>query len=161
LISIGKFDSGVAFVNLLQFKIMEKVISKSTISILLFTIAIVLSFMSHYLPDAKTLIWIILTIALIYFFLGWYIFRGYYPEGNPVLLFFMGYLYSGVFIAAVCVLAKWPFALTFMSVAVFFAVAQIVVTIIMRKKMAPKGFIQFLIEGSLMLVMSVLMLAGY
>jgi hypothetical protein len=31
--------------------------------------------------------WVTIGVAIIYLFGGWYLFKGYYPEGNPILLF--------------------------------------------------------------------------
>lgn len=58
-------------------KIMGKVINKATVTTSVFTIGIILSFLSHYFPETKITIWILLAISLIYLSLGWYLFSGY------------------------------------------------------------------------------------
>jgi hypothetical protein len=56
---------------------MGKVINKATVTTSVFTIGIILSFLSHYFPETKITIWILLAISLIYLSLGWYLFSGY------------------------------------------------------------------------------------
>jgi len=140
---------------------MGKSINKTTVTTSVFTIGIILSFLSHYFPETKILIWILLAISLIYLSIGWYLFRAYHPEEHPVLLFFIGYFYAGVFIGSVFAASERPLTQTMMMASVFWAVAQMVVIIIIRKKMPRKGFIQFLIEASLMLLMAVWQIIRY
>ena len=73
----------------------------------------------------------------------------------------MGYFYAGVFIGSVFVLAKWPFSKTMIAVSLFWVVVQTVFIIVLRKKMPLKGFIQFLIEAALMLIISVFQIVIY
>jgi predicted membrane channel-forming protein YqfA (hemolysin III family) len=53
------------------------------------------------------------------------------------------------------VTAGWPLAKTVISVAIAWAVIQIVMTTVIRKKLTREGFTQFLIEGILMLIMTI------
>jgi len=115
-----------------------------------------LTFISPYFPGTKILYLIILVISISYLFFGWYLFKGYYPAGNPLLLFIMGYFYAGVFIGPVFALAKWPFASVIIAGSLFWAIAQTILIIYLRKKIPQKGLVQFLVEITLMLLMAIL-----
>jgi hypothetical protein len=140
---------------------MKTFISRATLTTLVFTFGVILTFLSYNFPDAKSLVWILLAICLVYLSLGWYLFRSYFPEGETVLLFIMGYFYSGVFIGSVFAAARWPLAGTIIASSVFWACLQTGLLLILRKKMQQKTFTQFLIEALLMLVMSVLQVIAY
>ena len=70
----------------------------------------------------------------------------------------MGYLYAGVFMAFTFVTAGWPLANTFIAAAIAWAVIQIVMVSVIKKKLSREGFVQLLIEGSLMLIMTIAVL---
>ncbi|MGD0341474.1 MAG: hypothetical protein ABSA76_07190 [Bacteroidales bacterium] len=118
-------------------------------------IAIILASRIHY---SVTPALILLAVSLIYVFSGWYLFRGYYPEGSPLLLFFTGYLYASVFIAFSFKAGKWPLAATMLYLAPAWAVAQLVITVLIRKKLSKEGLIQMVTEGVIMLALSVVLL---
>jgi hypothetical protein len=103
----------------------------------------------------------LLTVTIIYLFLGWFLFKAYYPGGHPLLLFVIGYLYSGVFIGSVFAAAKWPFGKAILAGSIFWIAMQTVLIFILRKKMPPKGFVQFLIEAALMVTMSIFQIVHY
>ena len=128
------------------------------IGILIFTIGFLSAALAQFYPETKILIRIAFIFSMIYLALGWYIFRSYFPEGRPLLLFIMGYLYSGVFIASVFGAIGWPLATTMISIAPVWALGQIILVIVLRKKMPKEGFVQFMIEGGLMLILSIVML---
>ena len=135
---------------------MGKKFYKTTASILIFTLGIIVSVFSQYFPESLGLRWILLSVAIFYFVLGWFLFKAYYPQGHPLLLFAMGYFYSGVFISSVFASAKWPFAKTVMAGSIFWITLQTLFVFILRKKMPGKGFIRFLSEAGLMLVLTLL-----
>jgi hypothetical protein len=140
---------------------MKSFINKTTLAILIFTTGILSAVLSQFHPEMKFLIWILLTVTLIYLFLGWYIFNTYHPQGHPLMLFLMGYLYSGVFIGSVFAAAEWPFTKTILAGSIFWAVVQTVFIIILRKKLPPKSFIQFLIEATVMLTLTISQIIRY
>jgi len=57
--------------------------------------------------------------------------------------------------------AKWPFAKTMIAASLFWVGTQTILIIILRKKIPPKGIIQFLIEASLMLIISIVQIVIY
>ena len=125
----------------------------------IFTIIFLSAFFVQYYPETKILVWVALIFSIIYLIMGWYIFRSYFPEGSPPLLFFMGYLYSGVFIAAVFVATGWPLSTTLAYFSPIWALVQIIIIITIRKKLPRESFIQFLIEAGLLLMLSVYLIA--
>lgn len=118
---------------------------------LLFLIGIIAAFFGFLNQETHFLTYILLFVSIIYLLSGWYILRGYHPDGHPLLLFLFGYLYSCVFMSFAFVTAGWPLANTLIAVAIAWAVIQIVMAIVIRKKLTREGFAQFLIEGILML----------
>jgi uncharacterized protein involved in response to NO len=121
----------------------------------IFLIGIIAILFSNRNPESMTPAWILLAVSLVYLLSGWYLFRGYHPEGHPLLLFFTGYLYASVFIAFTFRSAGWPLAETFLYVAPVWAVAQLVITVMIRKKLSKEGLIQFLTEGGIMLILTI------
>lgn len=109
-------------------------------------------------PGDKFLGGFLLAISIGYFLGGWYYFRGYYPEGQFLLLFILGFLYSSVFMAFTFIANNWPLAKAMISVAPVCALLQILITFTNRKRLEKEGFIQFLIEGGLMLLLSLFLL---
>ena len=126
--------------------------------ILIFTIGLLAAGFSQFYPETKMLIRITFIISLIYLTLGWYIFRSYFGGGNPLLLFIMGYLYSGIFMAAVFKATGWPLSSSVVSFAPIWVLGQIILLITLRKKISKEGFAQFLIETGLLVVLTVALL---
>ena len=102
---------------------MQKIFNRTTVTILIFTIGILLAFLSPYFPETKILFQMLLAISFVYLIFDWYLFKAYYPEGHPLILFVMGYFYAGVFIGSVFAMAKWPFAKTLIATSLFWTVA--------------------------------------
>jgi hypothetical protein len=125
---------------------------------ILFLIGIIAAFFGLLNPETSFLTYILLFVSIIYLLSGWYIFKGYYSEGHSLLLFLFGYLYAGVFMSFAFISANWPLANTFVAISVAWAVIQIVMTTVIRKKLTRERFTQFLIEGILMLVMTVIIM---
>jgi hypothetical protein len=125
---------------------------------LIFLTGIIALLLGHFRPGSEIPGWTLLAVAIIYLLSGWNLFKGYYPDGHPLLLFFMGYLYAAVFISFTFIVTGWPLATTMITIAPLWATLQILVAVAVRKKLPKDGFIQFLIEGGLMLVLSVFIL---
>ena len=106
----------------------------SRLSLILFLTGLLSLIFALLFPDTKIFAWILGAISIIYLFAGWYLFRGSYPEGKPVVLFFMGYFYSGIFIGYVFTLTKWPFAEKIFAGSVFWSIVQLVLLVILWKK---------------------------
>lgn len=109
-------------------------------------------------PGNKFLGGVLLAISLGYLLGGWYYLKSYYPEGQFFLLFIMGFLYSSVFMAFTFFTGEWPLAKAMISIAPVWALLQILITFAIRKRLEKEGFIQFLIEGGLMLLLSLFLL---
>ena len=140
---------------------MKKDPALSIICTIIFFIGIVAAFLGYLIPEAKTLKYTLLAVSFIYLFSGWYIFKGYHPDGHPLLLFLMGYLYSSVFLAFAFVTFSLPGAKTFIFIAPFWAATQLIMVAAIRKKLSKEGFIQFLTEGGLMIILSIILLIKY
>lgn len=130
---------------------------KMLTGIILFTLTILSAGLSLYYPGLKFLIWITLLSSLIYLVLGWLIFRGYYPKGEPVLMVLSGYFYSGILIGSVFTAADWPLAGNMTWVSFLWIAGQFIIVISKRSKMPKEGFIQFLIEAGLLLILSIIL----
>lgn len=131
----------------------------SLLGVILIILGFVASILGCYLPEYQIFFWIALIIALIYFFGGWYLFKPYFPTGNPFLLFFMGYFYSGVFLAAAFSIARWPFAETMIKYgAPVWALAQFVLIMVVRKKLFDKRFAQFIAEVGLLSILIIILI---
>jgi hypothetical protein len=124
----------------------------------IFLIGIIAILLSSRNPGSMAPAWILLAVSFAYLISGWFIFRGYNPEGTALLLFFTGYLYASVFIAFAFKAAEWPLSKTMLFAAPAWAVAQLVITLLIRKKLSKEGLIQFLTEGGIMLILSVVAL---
>jgi hypothetical protein len=124
----------------------------------IFLIGIIAILLSSRNPGSMTPAWILLAVSLAYLISGWYLFRGYNPEGPVLLLFFTGYLYASVFMAFTFKAADWPLAGTMLYFAPAWAIAILVITVLIRKKLSKEGLIQFLTEGGIMLVLSIVAL---
>ena len=140
---------------------MKRIFTKVTATTLIFTIAILSSFLSHYFPDFKSFIWILMTISFLYLFLGWRLFKAYNPDGKPIILVLMGYFYSCLFMAQTFCTADWPLTRTLLSASFLWLSGQLITLFILRKKIPPRGFIQFLIEAAFLLAITVFQLSRY
>jgi len=139
---------------------MKKVNPLSLICTVIFLIGIVAAFFGFLNRENQLLAYSLLVVSIIYLISGWYIFKGYHQEGHPLLLFLIGYLYSSVFMSFTLVTADWPMAKTFVTIAIAWSLIQTVMVITIRKKLTREGFIQFLIEGFLMLTMTIVILSS-
>ncbi len=137
---------------------MSKPVKNLLTGILIFTIGFISALFSQIYPDVKILIRITFIMSIIYLSLGWYIFRSYIPEGHPLLLFIMGYLYAGVFMASVFAATGWPLSQTIASTAPIWVIGQTILIVVLRKKMTQEVFMQFLIETGLLLILSISLL---
>jgi len=134
---------------------MKKNSALSVICTILFLIGIVAAFFGFLNQGSHFLKYVLLFVSIVYLLSGWYIFKGYHPEGHPLLLFLFGYLYSGIFMSFAFIAANWPLANIFIAISIAWAVIQIVMTTVINKKLSREGFTQFLIEGILMLAMTI------
>lgn len=130
----------------------------SIICTLLFLTGIVAAFFGFLNQGNKLFTYLLLFVTIIYLVLGWFIFRGYYPDGHPLLLFLMGYLYASVFISFTLTTAAWPMSNTFLVIAIAWVLIQAAMVTAVKKKLNPAAFTQFLIEALLMLIMIIAML---
>ncbi len=128
------------------------------ISTFLFLVGIISTLLSHRLPNMKTFVFVALAVTILYLFTGVWLFKGYYPDAHPLLRFLLGYLYAGVFIAFTLVSADWPLARMFLSFAPAWIIALFAIVIYQRNKVPKEGFYQFLIEGSVMLLLNIFLL---
>lgn len=120
---------------------------------ILFLAGIISAFFGFSDQGNRILTCLLLIVSVIYLISGWYIFRGYHPEGHPLLLFIMGYLYAGVFMAFTLASAAWPLAKTFLFIAIAWVVVQTIMVLAIRQKLSLSSLAQFLIEAGLMLIM--------
>jgi hypothetical protein len=128
------------------------------ITILIFTIAFLSAALAQFYPDAKIFIRITLLFSFVYLFLGWHIFKYYYPNGIFPIWFLMGYFYSSILITAVFSAAEWPLSTIIITISPVWALAQSGVVLMIRKKLSVECFIQLLIETGFLLILSVLMI---
>jgi hypothetical protein len=124
----------------------------------IFLIGIIAILLSSRNPNSTIPSRVLLAVSLVYLISGWYIFRGYHPEGHSLLLFFIGFLYASVFMAFTFKAAAWPLAGTFLYMAPVWAIGQLVLTVVIRKKLSKEGLIQFLTEGGIMLILTIVFL---
>jgi len=137
---------------------MKKTNTLSLICTVIFLIGIVAAFLGFLSRENQLLTWSLLFVSIVYLLSGWYIFKGYHPEGHPLLLFLMGYLYSSVFMAFTFITTNWPMAKGMVAISIAWALIQIVMVTTIRKKLTREGFLQLFIEGSIMLVMAIVIL---
>jgi len=137
---------------------MEKLRQNLTIELLVFIIGVLLSSIVLITPGIRFLTWAILIISIVYLVTGPFIFKIVYPEGHPLVLFLMGYLYSGVFIAVVFQNTGWPLVNTIIGIAPIWAIIQMIVVLVIRKKLLMKSFIQLIIESGILLILAIIML---
>jgi|WetSurMetagenome_2_1015567.scaffolds.fasta_scaffold279965_2 hypothetical protein len=122
----------------------------------LFVIGIIAFLIAIRHPGLAALRWLMLSVSLAYLLGGWYLFRGYCPEGDLPWLLLSGFLYASVFMSFTMRASGWPLSGTFVYIGPLWAVAQLIVTVLTRKKMSGEGFVQFLIEGGLMLILTLI-----
>jgi len=137
---------------------MKKTNTLSVICTVIFLIGIVAAFLGFLNRENQLLTWSLLFVSIVYLLSGWYIFKGYHPQGHPLLLFLMGYLYSSVFMAFTFITTNWPMAKGMVAISIAWALIQIVMVTTIRKKLTREGFLQLFIEGSIMLVMAIVIL---
>jgi hypothetical protein len=130
----------------------------SVVCTLLFLAGIVSTLFGYMNPDVRIFTWSLLAVSIIYLFTGLLLFRGYYPEGHPLNHFFIGYLYSGVFIAFTFFIAGWPLAKMLISFCPVWMAVLFTIIMINQRKISKEGFIQFIIEGSIMLLLAIFLL---
>jgi hypothetical protein len=136
---------------------MKLIKQKFALGITIFTICILLSIIEFIIPNPEFLGWFICGISLIYLLFGWYFFKGYYPDGPPLLLFLIGYLYSGIFIALTFWVKNWSGVTMFIYVTPLYVLALTIILIVNKKKIPRQGFIQFWIETGLLLILSIML----
>lgn len=122
----------------------------------IFTIGIVASFIGYFLSGSQFMGGFLIAIALFFLLGGWYFFRGYYPEGHPLLLVLFGYLYATIFMAFTFTISGWPMAVTFLTMAPVWLFTLFLVVFIIRKKLSKAGYIRFLVEIVLMAILCIL-----
>ena len=142
----------------MQKNLMIKINQKFTPVITVFAVGILSSILTLIIPETRILLWITFGVSVIYLFLGWYLLKAYYPGGNPLLLFLIGYLYASIFMASFFSAAEWSLAGIFVKLAPVWVVTQFVLLSILRKKIPQKGLIQFIIETGLLFILSILLL---
>jgi hypothetical protein len=117
----------------------------------------VLSLYTQFRPNPRIFVWIVLTISLLYLCGGWILFKKYIPDGHPFLLFVMGYLYSGVFMAAVFSSYKWPLYEMFSVMAILFALLQILLVYLKRTIILKYSLVQLFFEGIIIFILSIIL----
>jgi hypothetical protein len=132
--------------------------NKLLISILIFTIAFLSATLAQYYPGTRILIRIAFLFSIIYLFLGWHIFRYYLPDQIFPLRFFMGYLYASLLITSVFAATQWPMSSILITVSPLWVLIQLILVYLLRNKLSRECFYQLLIEGGLMMILSVLMI---
>jgi len=125
--------------------------------IILFTITILSAGLSLYCPGLKFLFWVTFLCSMIYLGMGWLIFRGYYPKGEPLLMILSGYFYSGILIGWVFAAADWPLKDNMSFISFLWIAGQFIIVIAKRNKMPKEGFAQFIIEACLLLILSIIL----
>ena len=132
----------------------KKVAGKSTFNIGFITI--LLSIIFHH----SNIFYLITgVIAVVYFFGGGYFFKGYYPEGKPLFLYFLGYLYSGIFLGSAFTSPKFSSASELLRASTFWSVVLLVVvvtSVLLEKQKFQKGLKHFFIEAIILLILSVI-----
>jgi hypothetical protein len=137
---------------------MKKKSILSFICTIIFLVGIIAILLSKRNPGSAIPSLVLLIVSQIYLVSGWYIFRGYNPEGDTILLFFTGFIYASVFMAFTFKAAAWPMAGTMLYLAPAWAIALLIITVLIRKKLSKEGVIQFLTEGGIMLILSIVSL---
>lgn len=134
--------------------ITSKVISKS-----IFIVGIICILLSSILNVSNIFFWCAGVISLVYFFGGWFFFKGYYPEGKPIFLFLFGYLYSGFFLGSAFASSKLTPAAELLRASTFWSIiliTVILVSILIKKERFQKGLKHFSIEAIIMLILSII-----
>jgi len=132
----------------------KKVAGKST-----FNIGFISVVLSIFFPHSNIFYPITGVIAIMYFFGGGYFFKGYYPEGKSLFLYFLGYLYSGIFLGSAFSSPKFSLASELLRAPVIWSAALLVVVVIpvlLKKQKFQKGLNYFYIEAIILLILSVI-----
>ena len=132
----------------------KKVAGKST-----FNIGFISVLLSIFFPHSNIFYPITGVIAIVYFFGGGYFFKGYYPEGKPMFLYFLGFLYSGIFLGSAFSSPKFSLASELLRAPVIWSAALLVVVVIpvlLKKEKFQKGLNHFFIDGIILLVFSII-----
>jgi hypothetical protein len=121
-------------------------------SIFIIGLTFVLLAMSHI---STIFTWLIMGISFTYLFGGWYFFKGYHPEGKPLVLALLGYFYSSIFIGFfISFLLSDPGFMT--GASTFWCIVLIVVVTIIKIIKHLKGLNQFYIEAIILLALAIL-----
>jgi hypothetical protein len=102
--------------------------------------------------------WLTGLFSLIYFFGGWYLFKGYFPEGNSIFLFLIGYIYSGIFMGAAFASKTFLPSVEFLKASLFWSIILIatnIVAILLDREKYQKGLKYFLIQAIILLILSI------
>jgi hypothetical protein len=137
---------------------MNQLSKKSFLPVSIFTVGAISFFLSLYMPAIKAFMYVQLVISFTYLFAGWHLFKAYYPEGHLILLIFLGYIYSTIFLAATFTAAAWPFAHSMAVVTPVWLIVLGLVIFLSRKKMPKEGQAQFFIEGLILLLISIMLI---
>ncbi len=132
---------------------------RKTISESIFIVGLLCILLSSIFHVLNIFYWLTGVISLVYFFGGWYFFKGYYPEGKPLFLFFLGYIYSGVFLGSAFSSTKLSAAAELLRASTFWSVILIAVifaSILLKKEKFQKGLKNFVIEATILLVLSII-----
>jgi hypothetical protein len=138
--------------------LMKKFTFKSIAPTIIFTAGIIATIFGILNPDDNFTDGFLLAISIGYLLGGWYYFKGYYPEGHPLLLFFIGYLYASIFMSFTFFIAQWPLAKLMISIVPVWVALLVLIIIAVRKKLPKEGLIQLLIEGGILLSICVFVL---
>lgn len=114
-------------------------------------LCILLSSIFH---SSSVFYWFTGAIGLIYLLGGWFFFKGYYPTGQPILIFFLGYIYSGFFIG-------FAFASSEIEILKAYFLWSIILIVLLglavfsKKENYQKGLKYFSLEAVIMLLLSI------
>ncbi|TAL72602.1 MAG: hypothetical protein EPN88_04830 [Bacteroidetes bacterium] len=128
----------------------RKVISRS-----IFIVGVLCILLSSIFHISNVFYWFSGVISLTYLFSGWYIFKGYYPEGHPVYLFFFGYIYSGFFLGSAFASSEIEMLRAYFLWSIILIVV-LVVTVLLKKEKYQKGLKSFSLEAVIMLILSII-----
>ncbi len=136
---------------------MKQVNYKFIIGVTVIVIGLLITVLLQINQSSTLLCWASFCVSLFYLLFGWFFFKGYFPEGHPLLLFLFGYLYSGVFISLFFWSKELPIAKVFMGLTPLWALFQTVLVLFLKKKMPNIGGRQFFIEGLLLIIISLIL----
>ena len=140
---------------------MKKSDYKFIIGVTVFIIGLLITVLLQINQSSSLLCWASFCISLFYLLFGWFFFKGYFPEGHPLLLFLFGYLYSGIFISIFFWSKVLPLAKVFIFLAPLWVIILAILILSLKKKIPKIGFRQFSIEGLLLLIISIVLLIRF